>query len=131
MKWIERTLYGILVLICLSCQLNPYKQGERLYGLHCANCHMEEGQGMASLYPPLNTPEFGQFSSSFSCIVRMGMSDTLRIGVNEYVFPMPAMPALNPVEITNIYNYITHKWHPDLQSKTLTEVESDLDNCTK
>lgn len=92
---------------------------------------MEEGQGMASLYPPLNTPEFGQFSSRFSCIVRMGMSDTLRLGINEYVFPMPAMPDLNPVEITNIYNYITHEWHPDLKSKTLKDVESELDTCTK
>ena len=130
MKWTECILL-FLLLTGFGCQQNPYRQGERLYALHCANCHMEDGKGLMSLYPPLDTPEFEQYTSRFSCIIRQGLSDTILIGQKEFIFPMPAIPELNNVEIANIYNYIRHTWHPKLSPKTAIQVQSELDTCTK
>lgn len=128
MRWIK---YGIFVsiLTALSCETNPYRQGERLYNLYCANCHMEDGNGLMSLYPPLNTAAFQGYSSEFACIIRNGLSDTLRIDNKDFVFPMPENRELNNVAISNIYNYIIYKWHPDLKPTTANEVQEKLDNC--
>ncbi|MBK8504442.1 MAG: cytochrome c [Saprospiraceae bacterium] len=130
MKWIN-FIFLILLLTACGCQQNPYQQGERLYSLHCANCHMADGKGLMSLYPPLNTPEFQDYADQFSCIIRQGLSDTITVVQKEFIFPMPAIPELNNVEISNIYNYIRHTWQPHLAPKTAIQVQSELDNCTK
>jgi mono/diheme cytochrome c family protein len=130
MKWIDFILLFQL-LMGFGCQQNPYRQGERLYGLHCANCHMADGKGLMSLYPPLDSPEFEHYVDQFSCIIRHGLSDTITVGQKEFTFPMPAIPELNHVEISNIYNYIRHSWQPHLLPKTAIQVQSELDSCTK
>lgn len=130
MKWIKIS-FLLLFLAGFGCQQNPYRQGERLYTMHCANCHMEDGKGLMSLYPPLDAVEFEHYVSEFSCIIRQGLTDTLSIAQKEFVFPMPAIPELNNVEISNIYNYIKHRWHPHLPVKSAIQVQSELDTCTK
>ncbi len=131
MKWSNRVPLLLSILLITACQQNPYKQGERLYQRYCANCHMEQGQGMASLYPPLNTPEFTRYTDVFACIIREGMNETMTVAGNEYIFPMPAIPELNNVEISNIYNFIIHEWHTGIPPKTAIQVESELKDCTK
>jgi len=128
MKWIKYSAV-CLPLVWLTCNTNPYRQGERLYNRYCANCHMEDGSGLLSLYPSLSSSEFKRFNDQFACIVRIGLKDTLTIDRKEFVFPMPANPELNNITIANIYNYITYKWHPDLPPTTAVEVQSDLETC--
>ena len=116
-------------LVC--CQQNPYRQGERLYEIHCASCHMSDGHGLAKLYPPLVTEDFSKYALTFSCIVRYGLADTIAVNGSEFSFEMPAIPQLNEVEISNIYNYIIHRWHPSLEPIHDKEVENQLKLCTK
>jgi len=114
----------------IACNQNPYKQGARLYDLYCSNCHMEDGQGMEGLYPPLAHPIFEEYRAKFACIVNQGISDTLVLDGNEFVFPMPGNKELNNVEISNIYNFIVHKWHPHLEAVSAKAVKLDLERCT-
>ena len=120
----------LFLFAMLSCQQNPYKQGERLYEIHCANCHMTGGEGLASLYPPLSSPDFERFAPRFACIVKYGLSDTSHIDGREYNFPMPANDKLNSVEIANLYNYIVYQWHPAMKYTTNDKIQDDLINCT-
>ncbi|NQZ78447.1 MAG: cytochrome c, partial [Ekhidna sp.] len=35
-------------------RLKQYRvQGAKIYATYCANCHQQDGKGLASLYPPL------------------------------------------------------------------------------
>lgn len=90
---------------------------------------MDDGNGLLSLYPPLNTPEFKEYADRFACIVHRGLSDTLHIQGKEFVFPMPENKELNNVAISNIYNYIIYRWHPDLKPSTAIEMREKLEAC--
>lgn len=121
-----------LLLSLHACVENPYVQGERLYAIHCANCHMEDGSGLERLYPPLNGPSFvTSFSDDFACIVRYGLADTIDVDKLEFSFPMPPNAELNNIEISNIYNYIVTRWHPSLKPTNGNLVKDRLETCTK
>jgi len=120
---------SLLVLGVLSkCQRNPYQEGGRLYSVHCANCHGEDGKGLGSLIPPLAGSDYlVSQRSKLICIITNGLSDT--ITVNGIVYggqAMPANPQLTDIQVTNVLNYINHTWgnnHPDF---TLQEVRGAL-----
>ncbi len=120
----------IFVGLFVACNQNPYKQGARLYDLYCSNCHMADGQGMEGLYPPLAHPILEEYGNRFACIVREGMTDTIVLDDKEFVFPMPGNKELNNVEISNIYNYIIHRWHPHLPTVSANQIKLDLEECT-
>ncbi len=121
----------ILLTILAACVENPYVQGKRLYDLHCANCHLDQGQGLASMNPPLNDVVFQEdYADHFGCIVRFGLNDTLLIGIRTYDIPMPGNKDLTAAEIANIYNYIVHSWHPEMAKTTESEIQEQLKTCT-
>ncbi|NND34005.1 MAG: cytochrome c [Saprospiraceae bacterium] len=122
----------LFFFICLaSCQQNPYQQGKRLYEIHCASCHMSDGSGLEKLYPSLVSQDFETYAPAFACIIRYGLDDTVMVDGTAFNFPMPANPALNAVEISNIYNYIIYRWHPSLAPVQTGQVENALQKCTK
>ncbi|HMQ60499.1 MAG TPA: hypothetical protein PKE06_07520, partial [Flavilitoribacter sp.] len=49
---------AMLTLTAISCQDNPFTQGERLYDHLGANSHMDPGEGLQNLIPPLAGSEF-------------------------------------------------------------------------
>ncbi|NND04857.1 MAG: cytochrome c [Saprospiraceae bacterium] len=127
----KASLVILTVLVpIMSCTYNPYVQGARLYEIHCSNCHMSDGVGLGSLYPPLNGPSYREdFANDFACIVRHGLSDTIIIGMQIYDTPMEGLPDLSSAEIANIYNFIAHSWHPSLEKLSQEIVEQNLERC--
>lgn len=110
------------------CQKNPYQEGGRLYSVHCANCHGEDGKGLGALIPPLAGADYLLAQRSrLPCIVVNGLSDT--ITVNGVVFggqPMPANSLLTDIQVTNVLNYINNSWGNNLPDFTLLEVRGML-----
>lgn len=131
-------LTGLLAIITLSsllfvpfsCKKNIYSQGKVLYEYHCANCHMENGAGLAGLIPPLADSDYlMENQSKLACIIRNGISDTLRVNGFLYEQPMAGVPQLNAVEINNIINYINHAWGNDYGLSRVGEVQKALEDC--
>src|SRR5690606_25620455 len=55
--------------------------GRQLYSAHCANCHQENGEGFAALYPPLKG--VGYFKHNISqaiCVMKYGMEGEIEVG---------------------------------------------------
>jgi mono/diheme cytochrome c family protein len=114
----------------LSCNDTIYSQGKALYDYNCANCHMENGAGLAGLIPPLADSDYLEKNRDLiPCIIRYGISDTLRVNEFLYEQPMAGIPQLNAVEINNIINYINHAWGNSLGKSRVQEVEKALKNC--
>ena len=98
----KKTVVFALALIggFLSCKQTNYPYGERIFQANCASCHMEDGSGVARLYPALKSNSINNLHTKLPCIIRYGLSDTSSI------LNMVGLPHLSDVEITNVINYI-------------------------
>jgi mono/diheme cytochrome c family protein len=122
----------VLLFLLTACSSNPYRQGERLYAYHCANCHMPDGSGLAGLIPPLAHSDYLQkFPETVPCIIRYGMKGPIVVNDIAYQQEMAGIPELNEFEIANIINYIHHAWGNELGYRTIQEVQDALENCQR
>ena len=123
-------MFMCFVVLLASCNESPYMQGKRLYSANCANCHMDDGSGLASLIPPLKSSKLiGDVS--MACVIAYGIRDTI---FRDSVFPpreMPSFTRLSETEVTNIINYVNHTWHNDFKETTILDVEAALKKCPK
>lgn len=123
-----------LILSCLlilyACEQKPYGQGEHLYQAYCASCHMNEGQGLKSLIPPLAQADYLELNrEKLACIIRYGIEDALIVNGKRYEQPMAGINRLNAVEITNILNFVGSSWGNELEAFSLKEIEAQLERC--
>ena len=127
-----RSSLAAIIVACFyfGCEHNPYVQGARLYDIHCSNCHMSDGVGLGSLYPPLNGELYRErYAKDLACIIRYGLSDSIVVGIQTYDTPMEGKPKLSATEIANIFNFIAHTWHEDLSKVTEQEMTLKLGKC--
>lgn len=115
-----------------SCQSGSFKQGERLYKENCAGCHQENGQGLGKLYPPIRSADYWKKNQKhLPCIIRYGMSDTIKVNGVLYGEEMKGLPHLSNAEISNIINYINQSWYEGIPVLQIKELKQQLKNCPK
>ncbi len=105
---------------------NPSKQ---LYQANCASCHMDQGEGLKKLIPPLAEADYLAQTEKLACIIRNGMEGEVIVNGVSYNQPMPSNETLSEIEITNLINYIRNEWgnkHPYLSPQ---EVKKHLEEC--
>ncbi len=126
----------ILFLLFLSsgmaiygCKNKTYSQGERLYTAHCANCHMEDGKGLAKLIPPLANSDYLKLNQDLiPCIIRNGQSGEITVNGTIYNQEMPG-EKYTDIQINNMINYINTAWGNDIPTVTITDTKERLSNC--
>lgn len=113
----------LILASLVSCQDDRFKQGKILYEFHCASCHMDDGSGLAELYPPLNQSDFlADNKKDLPHIIRYGIEGTLVVNGVEFDIPMSGIPELSAVEISNISNYVLSAWDNDLGTVDFDDV---------
>lgn len=126
---------GTLMLIYfLSCNNIGHKneQGNFLYNKYCGNCHMDDGEGLAALYPPLNNSDYlDKNRHMLACQIRHGMEGPILVNGIEYNMVMPGNQNLTDVEINNILNYIFSAWNNNLAPSNVQEIKAQLELCPK
>jgi mono/diheme cytochrome c family protein len=106
--------------------------GEKLYQQHCANCHMEQGQGLRGLIPPVANADYvAAHGGELACGIVNGYYDSMVVNGVTYRQPMPAIEGLSPYEITTLINYLKTEWGPQGEPVTFAEVEAALDSCQR
>ena len=112
-----------------SCEQETYAQGKRLYEAHCENCHMEDGNGLAKLIPPLQNSDYLKNNQDkIACILRYGQKGKVIVNGIEYDQEMPGKK-YTEVQITNITNYINNAWGNEYGVTNLQESTLSLRNC--
>lgn len=107
-----------------------YQSGERLYKASCANCHMDHGEGLGALIPPLAGSDFlAANRDNLPCIIRKGLMDTIVVNGKVYSEMMPPNPGLSDIQITNILNYINSSWGNTQPAYPLEGVRELLKKC--
>lgn len=124
---------GLLVAVLSvfqACQDNPYQQGEILYQNFCANCHMEDGQGLQGVIPPLAGADYLRASGPrTACVIRYGLEGEITVNGRVYNQAMAGIDVLTEFEIANIINYIHHAWGNDYGYVKVQDIRSALDSC--
>lgn len=99
-----------------------YIQGEKLYILHCSNCHQKNGKGLGLVYPPLDSSDY--MTNHFKevlCLMRHGKSGELVVNGKAFNQPMQGIPSLSDLEIAEIATYIYNTWS---HNRGLVEVKT-------
>ena len=125
-----RYLILIFLACLLSCEQQTYQIGERLYKTNCANCHMDHGEGLGALIPPLAGSDYlGKHLNELPCAIRRGLKDTIVVNGKTYSEQMPPNGDLSDIQITNLLNYINSSWGNKQAPYELETVRELLKKC--
>lgn len=123
-------LFAFVVLIAFSCDYKPRNQGASLYRQHCQNCHMENGQGLGTLMPPLAGADYVlENKERLACIIRYGQEGLIQVNGETYDGVMPGNRQLNEVEINNLIHYLIEVLNEQENSFTISDVRQQLEEC--
>lgn len=104
-----------------------FSNGRGLYELHCASCHMEEGQGLGRLIPPLKNADYLMKNVPGAArVIKYGLKDPIAVNGQTYEQPMPAHADLTPLEIAEILTFVSNSWGNAHGGVTVEEVKEAL-----
>lgn len=119
--------YSSILMLVISCQGNPYKQGAWLYENRCANCHMQDGSGLGKQIPPLNSSSLLMTDrEKVACQIYRGVATTDSLPTQ---LQMPANEDLTPAELANLMNYMLDRWYPAAPAVKDNETEIWIQSC--
>jgi len=108
------TVFTLLATLLFACGKTDNRQGHNLYDQHCANCHMEEGDGLRGLIPPLAGADYLRDNPREVVRgIRYGMKGPMTVNGMLYNEEMPGNVELSEFQIVNIVNYINQAWGND------------------
>ena len=121
-------LLAVLVLLA-TCGKTERLQGHALYDQHCANCHMEEGEGLRQLIPPLAGSDYLRDNPEASIRgIRYGMEGPMVVNGVTYNQPMPGNKELTAIQIVNIMNYVNNAWGNDYGTVSVGDARAWLED---
>jgi len=86
-------------------------RGEKLYATNCQSCHMANGQGVASVFPPLAKSDYLMKDKVRSIKqILYGAQGEMVVNGKTYNGQMMAYDMLSDQEIADILNYIRNTW---------------------
>jgi len=131
-------LLSAYCLLTISCSQEDIKlkqyyiDGQALYKSHCANCHQDNGQGLAGLYPPIAGSNFLKDNKNLIlCSMRYGLKDTIVVNGKTYHQPMPANTQLQALDVAEIATYMYNEWGNEKIITDVKSVQKVLEGCKK
>jgi|APSaa5957512493_1039668.scaffolds.fasta_scaffold02724_6 mono/diheme cytochrome c family protein len=114
----------------LSCDYRPRNQGAALYREHCQNCHMENGQGLGTLMPPVADSDYViENIDLLACIIRFGQDEVVTVNDQKYEGVMPGNRQLNDVEINNLIHFLVEVLNHQQNTYTISDIRKQLESC--
>lgn len=122
-------MFGLIGL-AIGCDYKPRNQGKVLYERKCQSCHMESGQGLRQLIPPVANADYVvENKEKLACIIRYGMSGPITVNGVEYEGEMAGDQQLTEVEINNLVHYILVDLNQQKEPFVISEVRKQLEGC--
>ena len=100
------------------------KRGKEIYLNNCATCHMESGEGIEGVYPPLAKSDYlmADKNRSIQQILEGSIGAMTVNGVKYNGFMTPFN--LSDQEISDVLNYVRNSWNNKGEPVTATEVRA-------
>tara|TARA_Y100000766_G_C18695854_1_gene501777 strand:- start:77 stop:478 length:402 start_codon:yes stop_codon:yes gene_type:complete len=100
--------------------------GKLIYEDFCIQCHLNNGEGIEKIYPPLNNSDYllkNLDKSIYS--IKYGLSGEIIVNGIKYNGVM-ASQGLEDNEIADVMNYITNSWDNNLNVQITTKRVNEL-----
>lgn len=137
-RFIQLCVALILLANALSCLSDEEIKRQRyitegilLYKNNCANCHQNNGQGLAALYPPIAKSDYLANKNSVICLIKYGQQGPIVVNGKRYNRPMPAQLQLSDLEVAEITTYIYNEWGGENKVTGVKEVTPILKDCSR
>jgi mono/diheme cytochrome c family protein len=85
-------------------------KGKDIYTAQCMNCHMEQGEGMEGVFPPLAKSDYlmADKKRSIQQVIH-GVSGEIKVNGVTYNGDMPGVE-LTDEEVSDVLNYVRNSW---------------------
>lgn len=110
----KRGFIVMMVLLVISfsnvySQNSSIKNGQQVYATFCQSCHMENGEGVPSAFPPLAKANKLTDKNRLVHIILKGMRGETTVKGVKYNVEMAAID-LKDQEVADVINYIRNTW---------------------
>ncbi|MFT4031583.1 MAG: cytochrome c [Siphonobacter sp.] len=135
----EKVIFIFLSSVLFACQSQEeikrqqyISEGFEVYKRNCSNCHQPEGQGLASLYPPLANSDFlnEKNKTLIICGIQHGFQQPLTVNGKTFHQPMPENSQLKVLDIAVLTTFIFNQYGNQKKITEVSEVEKALARCT-
>jgi nitrite reductase (NO-forming) len=100
-------------------------RGKELYAAQCIACHMENGEGLEGVYPPLAKADYMMADKKRSIQqVLKGVEGEMIVNKVTYNSFMTSFEILTDLEIADILNYVRNSWGNKGAPVTAEEVKA-------
>lgn len=101
------------------------KRGKEAYITECQNCHMENGEGLTGVYPPVAKADYlKKPSAQLIGVILYGLEGEIKVNGVAYNSPMPPQAYLDDEKVADILNYIRNSWGNKGAAITPAEVKT-------
>ncbi len=99
-------------------------RGQEIYTTNCVSCHMEKGEGMEGVFPPLAKSNYLMADKKRSIVqILKGVSGPIKVNGVEYNGEMAAID-LSDQEISDVLNYVRNSFGNKGAAVTPEEVKA-------
>lgn len=115
-RWIMLTglflfVFSAVAFIQPANMAKSIANGKTVYANNCMNCHMQDGKGLESAFPPLAKSDFlKRPPKDLINVILKGQSGEIKVNGIVYNMMMPAQDYLTDEEIADVLNYINNSW---------------------
>ncbi len=86
------------------------ERGKEVYNLQCTTCHMEKGEGIDGVFPPLAKSDYLMADKNRSIRqILEGASGEMTVNGKTYNGEMPAID-LTDEQVSDVLNYVRNSW---------------------
>ena len=111
------TVAGVLLVVITSFQNKPaldlkasISRGKESYLTYCISCHMEQGEGIEGVYPPLAKSDYLMKDKKRSIQqVLYGVNGEIKVNGKTYNAEMTGLD-LTDEEVSNVLNYVRNSF---------------------
>ena len=101
------------------------ERGADVYAAQCLSCHMDSGQGLENVYPPLAKADYLMKDKKRSIDqVLHGVSGEMKVNGVVYNGEMQGFETLSDEEVSDVLNYIRNSWGNKGEAVRPDEVKS-------
>lgn len=86
------------------------KEGKLIYDDFCVTCHLDNGKGVAKVFPPLDNSDYLKEKQTASIkAIKHGLHGEITVNGDVYNGAMTSL-GLSDKEIADVMNYINNSW---------------------
>jgi mono/diheme cytochrome c family protein len=124
------TTFFMTTVLLMSFQMQKFdlkasiERGKEVYNIHCTTCHMEKGEGIEGVFPPLAKSDYMMADKNRSIKqILAGASGEMTVNGKTYNGEMPAID-LTDEQVSDVLNYVRNSWGNKGAAVTPAEVKA-------